>query len=135
MEYWAMLPCSPRAKQDLRIFCKPVKVTATRLLDQGQLRSLSGRAAGREHGDTEIPRQPARRYTEIYGDTEIWRQGDKEIRRYGDMATLRMKLVPQVLALLAASCWGEERLLAGPLPSLIDTIDSLGGSPFSVDSQ
>ena len=122
MEYWAMLPCSPRAKQDLRIFCKPVKVTATRLLDQGQLRSLSGRAAGREHGDTEIPRQP-RRY------------GDLEIRRYGDTATLRMRLVPLVLALMAASCWGEERLLAGPLPSLIDTIDSLGGSTVSVDSQ
>ena len=114
MEYWAMLPCSPRAKQDLRIFCKPVKVTATRLPDQGQLRSLGGRAAGREHGDI-------RRYTET--------------GRYGDTATLRMKLVPQVLALLAATCWGEERLLAGPLPSLIDTIDSLGGSPFSVDSQ
>ena len=107
----------------------------------GQLRSLSGRAAGREHGDTEIPRQP-RRYTEIrrYGDNQhgdIRRFGDKEIRRYGDTATLRMRLVPLVLALLAASCWGEERLLAGPLPSLIDTIDSLGGSPVSVsvDSQ
>ena len=71
MEYWAMLPCSPRAKQDLRIFCKPVKVTATRLLDQGQLRSLSGRAAGREHGgDTETTN------TEIYGDLEIRRYGD-----------------------------------------------------------
>ena len=46
-----------------------------------------------------------------------------------------MRLVPLVLALLAASCWGEERLLAGPLPSLIDTIDSLGGSTLSVDSQ
>ena len=52
-----------------------------------------------------------------------------------------MRLVPLVLALLAAICWGEERLLAGPLPSLIDTIDSLGGSPVSytvgryVDSQ
>ena len=100
----------------------------------GQLRSLSGRAAGREHGgDTETTS------TEIYGDiettTEIRRFGDKEIQRYGDTATLRMRLVPLVLALMAASCWGEERLLAGPLPSLIDTIDSLGGSPLSVDSQ
>ena len=34
-----------------------------------------------------------------------------------------MRLVPLVLALLAAICWGEERLLVGPLPSLIDTID------------
>ena len=81
MEYWAMLPCSSCAKQDLRIFCKPVKVTATRLLDQGQLRSLSGRAAGREHGDTETTS------TEIYGDsetpsTEIRRLGDTEIRQH-----------------------------------------------------
>ena len=48
---------------------------------------------------------------------------------------MRMRLVLQVLALMAATCWGEERLLAGPLPSLIDTIDSLGGSRVSVDSQ
>ena len=48
---------------------------------------------------------------------------------------MRMRLVPQVLAVMAATCWGEERLLAGPLPSLIDTIDSLGGSRVSVDSQ
>ena len=86
--------------------------------------------AERRGGSTaEIRRQPTRRYTEIR------RFGDKEIRRFGDTATLRMRLVPLVLALLAASCWGEERLLAGPLPSLIDTIDSLGGSPLSVDSQ
>ena len=99
--------------------------------------------AERRGGSTETRRQPARRFgdKEIrrYGDTEttteIRRFGDKEIRRYGDTATLRMRLVPLVLALLAASCWGEERLLAGPLPSLIDTIDSLGGSPLSVDSQ
>ena len=107
------------------------------MLDQGQLRSLSGREAEREHGgDTETTN------TEIYGDTEIRRFGDKEIRRYneeirrfGDTEPMRMRLVPLVLAQMAATCWGEERLLAGPLPSLIDTIDSLGGSPVSVDSQ
>ena len=54
---------------------------------------------------------------------------------YGDTVKMRMRLFPLVLALLAATCWGEERLLAGPLPNLIDTIDSLGGSPLSVDSQ
>ena len=129
MEYWAMLPCSSCAKQDLRIFCKPVKVTATRLLDQGQLRSLSGRAAGREHGDTETTSTDIRRF----GNTDIRRY--TEIRRYGNTVNMRMRLVPLVLALMAASCWGEERLLAGPLPSLIDTIDSLGGSRVSVDSQ
>ena len=71
-----------------------------------------------------------------YGDNQhgdIRRFGDKEIRRFGDTATLRMRLVPLVLALLAATCWGEERLLAGPLPNLIDTIDSLGGSTLSVE--
>ena len=47
---------------------------------------------------------------------------------------MRMRLVPLVLALMAAICWGEERLLAGPLPSLIDTIDSLGGSRVSVSA-
>ena len=128
MEYWAMLPCSSCAKQDLRIFCKPVKVTATRLLDQGQLRSLSGRAAGREHGDTETTSTDIRRF----GNTDIRRY--TEIRRYGNTVNMRMRLVPLVLALMAASCWGEERLLAGPLPSLIDTIDSLGGSRVSVSA-
>ena len=83
----------------------------------------SGGAGARRYGDNQ------------HGDTEIRRFGDSEIRRYGNTVNMRMRLVPQVLAVMAASCWGEERLLAGPLPSLIDTIDSLGGSRVSVDSQ
>ena len=75
----------------------------------------SGGAGARRYGDNQ------------HGDTEIW--------RHGNTVTMRMRLVPLVLAVMAATCWGEERLLAGPLPSLIDTIDSLGGSRVSVDSQ
>ena len=73
----------------------------------------SGGAGARRYGDNQ------------HGDTEIW--------RHGNTVTMRMRLVPLVLALMAATCWGEERLLAGPLPSLIDTIDSLGGSRVSVE--